>query len=293
VIRGHDEMLLREDVFSAVRINWDSKAANMRSIADELSLGLDAFVFIDDSDKERALMRQALPQVLTPEMPRDPSRYRETLEALPELQVLTVTDADRTRTRQYVERRQREHLRVEAQTPGDYLASLGIAAEMGMATERTLSRVHQLFQRTNQFNLTGRRYELGTLSSRAGAADWRIYTSSVSDRFGDHGLVATALVHVTPDAWIVDNLVMSCRVIGYGVEDALLARLAADARAAGARAVRGEFITSPKNAPAREFYSRHDFVRESAHDGTEHWSRDLGRDMPSPSWIALRAPHGA
>jgi FkbH-like protein len=286
VIRSHEAMVLREESFSAMRINWESKASNMLSLAEELSLGLDSFVFIDDSDKERALIRQALPQVLTPELPRDPARYRETLEALPELQVLSITDEDRNRTRQYVERRQREQLRVVAQTPEDYLASLGITAEMHTVSERTLTRVQQLFQRTNQFNLTGRRYELGVLAARAEQPDWRIYTSKVADRFGDHGLVAATLVRITPDAWIIDNFVMSCRVIGYGVEDALLARVAADARDQGVFLIEGEIIPSAKNAPARDFYARNDFLRDPDAGERERWRRDL-RDavIASPRWI--------
>jgi FkbH-like protein len=294
VIRSHDAMILREDSFSAMRINWQSKSSNMLSLADELSLGLDAFVFVDDSDKERSLMRQSLPDVLTPELPRDPARYREALEALPELHVLTVTDADRERTKLYADRRHREHLRVESQTPDDYLGSLGIVAEMATVSERTLARVHQLLQRTNQFNLTGRRYELGTLAARAGEADWRIYTSRVSDRFGEHGLVATALVQVTPEVWSIENFVMSCRVIGYGIEDAQLARLSADARAADARWIQGEFVPSAKNAPARDFYSRNHFVPDDDAGERVRWRRDLAEGIPSvPAWITVRAANGA
>lgn len=296
VIRSHDAMVLREDAFSAMRINWENKPSNMLSIAEELNIGLDSFVFIDDNDKERALMRQALPQVLTPELPRDPARYRETLEAMPELQVLSVTDEDRSRTRQYVERRQREQLRVTAQTPEGYLASLEIVARMDRVSDRTLARVHQLFQRTNQFNLTGKRYELGALTTRAAASGWRIYTSQVSDRFGEHGLVAAALVQVSPDAWTIDNFVMSCRVIGYGVEDALLARVAEDAREASARWLLGEFIPSPKNAPARDFYSRSAFVQDSHSNGetSQRWKRDLSETgMGMPAWITVRSANDA
>jgi len=294
VIRAHNAMVLREESFSAVRINWDSKPSNMLSLAAELNIGLDSFVFIDDNEKERALMRQAHPQVLTPEMPKDPARYRETIEMLPELQVLTVTEEDRTRTRQYVERRQREELRVTAQTPEGYLASLEIAAAIAAASERTLPRVHQLFQRTNQFNLTGLRYEPGVLSARAGDQGWRIYTAQVSDRFGDHGLVATAVVRADGDEWSIENFVMSCRVIGYGVEDALLARVAGDAREAQATWLSGTIATLPKNAPARDFYLRNAFTRDDAESERAMWRRDLREPgLTTPEWISVRAANGA
>ena len=294
VIRSHEAMILREDSFSAVRINWENKPSNMRAIAEELSLGLDAMVFVDDSENERAVMRQALPEVLTVELPRDPALYRETLERIPELQTLIVTDEDRSRTRQYVERREREQLRVSAQSVAEYLDSLGIVIDTTHVSEKTLPRVHQLFQRTNQFNLTGRRYELGALTSWAEDAAWRIYTTQVSDRFGDHGLVATALVKVSADAWVIDNLVMSCRVIGYGVEDALLARLSADARRASATWLVGEFVPSPKNEPARGFYARHDFERDAPEGQPERWRRNVAeRAVQVPSWVTLRSANGA
>ncbi len=294
VIRSHESMVLRENAFSAMRINWESKASNMIALAEELNLGLDSFVFLDDSEKERALIRQALPQVLTPELPRDPARYRETVEALAELHVLTITDEDHSRTRQYIERREREQLRVVAQTPDEYLESLEIRAEIGTASDRTLPRVQQLFQRTNQFNLTGRRYELGVLAAKAAQSDWRIYTAQVSDRFGDHGLVATALVRMSTDAWLIDNFVMSCRVIGYGVEDALLAQIGADALAARAERLDGEIIASAKNAPARDFYSRNHFTRDADRDDGEWWRHTLtGEPIAPPHWIRTRSLNGA
>ena len=293
VIRGHESMLLREDVFSAIRINWESKPDNMLSIAQELSLGLDSFVFVDDNEKERALMRQALPQVLTPEMPRDPALYRSTLENLAELHVLTVTAEDRSRTRQYLERRQRESLRVSAQSVDEYLRSLSISVLTEPASERTLARVHQLFQRTNQFNLTGQRYELGVLASRAADPDWRVVSTRVSDRFGDHGLVCAAVIRARPDEWVIENLVMSCRVIGYGVEDALLARLSRDAHEAGARRLIGLFIPSSKNAPAKDFYSRNAFTRSADDGSTERWARDLNAAFATPAWIEERVADGA
>lgn len=234
-------------------------------------------------------MRYALPQVLTPELPRDPARYRETLETLPELQSLRITDEDRTRARQYVERRQRESLRVSAQTQAEYLASLDIVVQIEAASERTLARVHQLFQRTNQFNLTGKRYDVASLASRATAPDWRIYSIRVQDRFGDHGLVASTVVAMQPELWSIDNLVMSCRVIGYGVEDALLAHVAAEARRAGARWLNGLFVQTAKNAPARDFYERSSFTHDRSSTDGESWRRDLSEGtLPMPAWVTMR-----
>jgi FkbH-like protein len=212
------------------------------------------------------------------------------IESLPELTVLTVTDADRTRTRQYVERRQREAIRAASATPAQYLASLGIEVAIRAVSERTVQRVQQLFQRTNQFNLTGHRYDHAALAARAQQHDARIYVVDVRDRFGDHGLVATAVASIESEVWTIDNLVMSCRVIGYGIEDALLARIAADAHAVNARWLVGEFVPTPKNAPARDFYARSGFERDALEGERELWRRLLTRDaLTVPAWITVAA----
>ncbi|UCF19809.1 MAG: HAD family hydrolase [Gemmatimonadota bacterium] len=288
VVRSHEAMVLREDVFSAMRINWLPKPENMKSLAEELNIGIDSLIFIDDNPNERAIMRQALPQVLVPEMPNDPSLYRSTVEALPQLQKLTVTEEDRTRTQLYRAKRQRDQTRLGAGSLDEYLESLEIAVSIGQVDEASLARVHQLFQRTNQFNLTTRRYTAGELGAVARDPTCRLYALKARDRFGDHGLVATALVRTENGTWIVDSFLMSCRVIGYGVETALLATLSEDARAAGAKELIGEYIETAKNAPARDFYPRHGFTELGAQGQATRWQRSLADELTvPPKWIRL------
>ena len=295
VIRDHEGMILREQAFSALRINWRPKPENLQSLAEELGLGLDSFVFVDDNPDERAMMRQMLPQVLTVELPQDPGRYREVLSSLPQLQTLTVTEEDQARVEMYQAKRERDQLRDTAQTLDEYLASLEVVADIGPADEATLPRIHQLFHRTNQFNLTTRRYEPAQLAGFSEHPDWRLYVMRARDRFGDHGLVATALVHAGPDAWRVDSLLMSCRVIGYGLETTLLARICEEARDAGARSLLGEFIATKKNVPAKDFYDRHGFVRDESSTAEVVRFR-LGLDqggVSRPPWVAENAAHVA
>ena len=286
-IRTHEGMILREEHFSAVRINWLPKAENMASIAEELGLGVDHFVFIDDNPMERELMRQAFPRVLVPDLPHDPALLRPTIELIPELQSLAVTEEDRERVAQYRSIGERKRARTESVSLADYLQSLGIEVQVSLADEAALPRIGQLFQRTNQFNLTARRYEPAELAACARDPRCRLYALRARDRFGDHGLVATALVRQTPAAWTIDSLLMSCRVIGYGVETALLAALSADARAAAVPALIGEFIATAKNAPARDFYARHGFAPDSeGSDGTERWRWELAQgSVAHPEWI--------
>lgn len=292
VIRGHESMVLREDAFSAVRINWRPKPENLASIAEELNIGIDSLVFIDDNPDERELMRQLLPQVLTVEMPRDPSLYRSTVEALPQIQTLAVTAEDRLRVGQYRANRQREVQRVSAGSVDDYLKSLEVTVAIAPISEALLPRVAQLFQKTNQFNVTTRRYDAADLG-RFAAPDsgWRCYTLKAGDRFGDHGLVAVALTRTGSEAWTVDSFLMSCRVIGYGIETALMATIAADAVAGGATRLDGEFIVTKKNVPARDIYERHGFSRAETVDGLERWERSLSDGgVAFPAWINRTTP---
>ncbi|TLZ76341.1 MAG: hypothetical protein E6K11_11170 [Methanobacteriota archaeon] len=266
----------------------------MVSIAEELNIGLDALVFLDDSPEERALMRESLPQVLTPELPTDPALYRQTVEALPQLQTLVVTETDQTRVEQYRARRQREQARDGAASLEEFLHSLEITVEIARADDSTLPRVHQLFQRTNQFNLTTRRHELDQLAAWARDPGWRLYTVRSRDRFGDHGLVAVGLVRLDRGAWVIDSFVMSCRVISYGVETALLATVCEAAAAAGAGAVIGEFVETRKNLPARDFYARHGFTADGGADGVTRWTRSLADGaVRRPPWVALVVADGA
>lgn len=288
VIRAHEGMLLREEAFSAIRMNWQPKPENMRSIAEELGIGLDALVFVDDNPKERELMRQMLPQVLTPELPTDPALYRHAIELLPQLQTLAVTEEDRGRVEQYRARRQREQVRSATGSLDDYLHSLGIAVEIAPATEATLPRLHQLLQRTNQFNLTTRRHDAGALAAWASDPAWRLYMLRARDRFGDHGLVAAAIVQTAGEEWRVESFLMSCRVIGYGVETALLGTIAAEAGAAGAVRLEGEYIQTRKNEPARDFYRRHGFTLTETADGLERWALSLSdAGVAVPAWVSV------
>ncbi|HVH11445.1 MAG TPA: hypothetical protein VM759_00265, partial [Longimicrobium sp.] len=290
VLRGHDAMVLREDAFAALRINWNPKHQSVMEIAEELGIGTDALVFVDDNPDERALMRRMLPEVLTVELPADPSGYRAALESLPQLRTLRLTGEDRTRADAYRARRERDRARTDTGSMDDYLHSLDVRAAVAPVTEATLPRVAQLFARTNQFNLTTRRHDAALLRARAADPAWRLWTLRAGDRFSDHGLVGAALARVEGGAWTVESLLLSCRAIGFGLETALLAAVAADAREAGATALRGEFTRTEKNRPAADFWARHGFELRGRREGVETWMRDLsGRTVDVPAWITMES----
>jgi FkbH-like protein len=290
VLRDHPDQLLRERHFAAWRINWNDKSTNLRELAEELNLGLDHMLLLDDSPHERAWIRSQLPEVWVPDLPDDPARFADWLAALPHATVLSRTAEDAQRTEQYQQQRQREQLRRAAPTAREFLENLGLRVQLAPFAEHNAKRIVQLLARTNQFNLTTRRHDEALLRRECTAGRWRVYAMRVSDTFGDFGLTGLAIVATGSPAWHIDSFLLSCRVIGKSVETALLAQIVADARAAGAAELTAEFVDSGRNEPARGFLAEHGF------SPTPHgrWRLDLAQQGPEwPPWIARWDDSGA
>jgi FkbH-like protein len=259
VIRDHPDMLIREHHLAGWRIDWEDKASNLRRLAAELNLGLEHLLFIDDSPHERAWVREQIPELAVPDLPADPSEYAVWLGSLPSLVVLQQTEEDRRRTELYREERVREQARIEAPSQESFLRSLRLRVGIEPLSDATMTRTVQLFAKTNQFNLTTRRHDEPTLRRQTAEGVWRVHTLRVADRFGDFGIAGAVVVEPRGEAWHVESLLMSCRVIGKSVESALIAAVARDARRAGATRLTAEFIDSGRNAPARTFLAQHGF----------------------------------
>ena len=290
VLREHPHMLIREHCLAAHRINWQDKATNIRALARELNIGLDHMLLIDDSPHERAWVREQIPELRVPEVPADPSLYATWVGSLPSLIVLQQTAEDSRRTEQYRESRTREAYRSSATSLEDFLRGLGLRADIRLVGPDSMARVVQLLAKTNQFNLTTRRHDEPIVRRRSESGEWRVYTMRVADRFGDFGLTAVAIVVPGAEAWHIDSFLMSCRVIGKSAESALLARIAADARQAGAATLTAEFIDSGRNQVAATFLPNHGF---RAADGPR-WTRPLAEPGPEwPAWVEAVAAAGA
>jgi FkbH-like protein len=285
-IARHPGMLLRPEHFSAVRIGWNDKAQSLREIAAELNIGVDALAFLDDNPAERSLVRRELPEVTVIELPADPMEYARTLRAYPVFERVTVSREDRARGRMYAEERERTELRSSATSVEDFYRSLRMEVDMRPATPASVARVAQLTQKTNQFNVTTRRYsdaEVAAMLADPAAGVWQL---SVRDRFGDSGLVGVAITRDAGGGCEIDTLLMSCRVIGRTVETAMVAWLAEEARRRGARSLRGWFLPTKKNEPASRFYPDHGFVERDRRDDGVLWELDLAAGGPEcPEWI--------
>ena len=265
VFEQHPDMVLKLSHFAAYRINWEPKEHNIREIARELNIGLDSLVFLDDNPVERAKVRDELPMVLTPELPTDPAHYRRALLELGVFDTLALTEEDRNRNKLYTEQQARQQYEATFSSGSldDYLAGLQMTVHIEPANNLTLPRIAQLTRKTNQFNLTTRRYTEAQIDEMR-ARGSLVFGMSVSDRFGDNGLVGVAIVSPrSHDVWEIDTFLMSCRVMGRDVETALLAALAQQVRERGARHLDGWYIPTAKNAPVKDFYPRHGFTATS------------------------------
>ena len=251
VLAQRSDMCLRSADVVAHRINWLPKAANLRSLAAELNLGLDAFVFMDDNPLECAQMRAELPAVVTLQVPAE-DQIVAWLEHVWNFDKLATTEEDAKRTQMYRENAARRSLESNASDIGEFLAALNLQVDIATPTDDEWARVEQLTQRTNQFNFSTRRRSAAELKALQ-AQGAQVLRLRVQDRFGDYGLVGVMIALTRGTALAVDTFLLSCRVLGRGVEHAMLRSLGERASALGLASVDLELISSARNEPARAF----------------------------------------
>jgi len=286
VIKRHPHMVLREKHFAAMRINWQNKVENMIELAKEINIGLDSMVFIDENPHEREQVRQVLPQVLVVEMSSSPYLYRQALENINDFNILVFTEEDKMRGEMYYASRMRSELQKSVVSLEDFLTSLEMKAIIRQADDFSLPRVTSLVNKTNQFNLTTRRYTASKIKKVKDEKNkFNLYTLQVIDKFGDEGIVGVAIVRKEPQTWIIDSFLMSCRVIGRKLETAFLAAIVADAKEKGVSTIVGEYVATKKNEPAKSFYPDHRFLKRKDFE----WVLDLAKTtISTPPWVEVR-----
>ncbi len=254
-IEEHPAMVLRKKDFVGWRINWRDKAENLIELAEELNLGLDSFVFLDDSPQEREQVRQILPQVFTPDLPRSASDYAPFLSSLNCFETVSLGKEDFARTEMYrAERERKEALDLSGDVE-NWLRSLNIEVRAAPLRRESLPRAAQLLNKTNQFNLRLRRLDESSFWEWAEEPSHSAYTFHVSDRFGDFGLAGLASLTVEGNDAKIEDFVMSCRVMGKKVEEALLGYTLTRARQAGADRIIAPAVDGPRNQPAKSFFA--------------------------------------
>ncbi|HYZ32832.1 MAG TPA: HAD-IIIC family phosphatase, partial [Crenalkalicoccus sp.] len=285
----HPEMLLRPRQIAAFAANWTDKPANLRAIAEELSIGLDSLVFLDDNPFERALVRRELPMVAVPELPEDPALWPRTLADAGYFEGVAVTAEDRARAAQYQGNRDRATLRAQATDLGAYLRELEMRLLWSRFDRAGLPRIVQLINKTNQFNLTTRRYT--DAEAVAVAEDPAAFGLQLRmlDRFGDNGVIGIVIGRRQGDAVRLDTWLMSCRVLGRQVEEATLNLVVEQARALGAARLIGEYRPTPKNGMVAEHYPRLGFAPLASDGDAMLHVLELAGYVPRETAIRLEA----
>ena len=291
VFRDHPEMVLKRTDIASFVANWDDKAANLRRIAEELNIGVDSLVFVDDNPVERARIRQSLPAVSVPELPDDPARWVRCLADAGYFEAVAFTAEDRTRNEQYAANASRDSLRELSESVDDFLASLEMTLGCGPFQPVDLARVTQLINKTNQFNPTTRRYtapevEAFSTSDRCLTLQFRL-----ADRFGDNGIVSAMVLRADEnDASVfdIDTWVMSCRVFGRQLEDEAMNVAVEACRARGVRMLRADYLPTPKNRVVCQLYPNLGFSRapDDPAPGATRWLLTLSDYVTRETHIA-------
>lgn len=289
----HPEMLLKRSDIACFRANYDDKPANLRAIADELGIGLDALVFLDDSPFERALVRRVLPMVAVPEVPEEPALVPHCLADAGYFESMSVTPEDRARNAQYQENRRRSAARASASSLDSYLRDLGMVLSWRRFDRIGLPRIVQLINKTNQFNLTTRRYGEEDVLAVIADPDAFGLQLRLIDRFGDNGIIAVVIGRKENGADCrIDTWLMSCRVLGRGVEKATLPVIVAAAQRLGARRLIGEYLPTARNAMVRDHYRLLGFAPlGTGADGQSLAVLDLSGFVPAPIFILTKEEH--
>ena len=289
VLQRHPSQVLREEHFALRQVNWDGKVLNLRRIAEQLNIGLDSLVFVDDSPLECGFVRQELPEVEVIELPTDPSKFRSALMSRSLFDTLTVSQEDRERTRMYRADQERQKILENVGSLEEYLAKLQLTADIGIPDQSSVARVAQLTQKTNQFNLTTIRYTEGQIHSFVDGADSDAFCVRLADRVADLGIVGVGVLRYHGEQAVIDTLLMSCRALGRGLENTLAAFLVNTAQANGCSRILGYYRATKKNAQVAGFYEKLGFRSVRADENGSDWERRLD-DAPLayPRWMKVR-----
>jgi FkbH-like protein len=288
VLATHPDMLLRPHHFAAFRIGWQEKSQSLREIAAELNIGVDALAFFDDNPVERERIATELPDVTVVDLPSEPVGFAQALRACPAFERLRVLQEDLRRTQYYDDQKRREELQRASKSPEEFLRSLQQVVEIRPASASNISRVAQLTQKTNQFNLTTFRYTEQEIAAIASRADAEAFAMRVKDIYNDNGIVGVAILRYHDSICEIDTFLLSCRVIGRTIETALLAFVSQHARERGAARLKGKFLPTKKNAPAADFYPGHGFALTAQTECECSYELDLTKgEVICPDWIQV------
>jgi FkbH-like protein len=279
-------MVLKEEHIAVFVANWEDKATNIARIRETLNIGYDSMVFLDDNPFERNLVRQMIPQNCVPELPEDPALYVRAVSELNLFETSSASALDAQRTAMYQDQAKREEERKKVGNLEDYLRSLETTVIFSRFEPQNLSRIAQLIQRSNQFNLTTRRYSESQCEAvMRNQGEFFPFSINVQDRFGDFGLVNVAILRNRGKILEIDVFLMSCRVLQRGVEQFAMNKIFEHAKQGGFESVLGRYIPTAKNVMVKDFFAQFGFEESTdAAEGTE-WRLETSRYVPREVFI--------
>jgi len=283
VINEHPNMILRKEDFSSIMINWNNKVSNMYEIAQELNIGLDSIVFFDDDPVNRELMRTSLPDILTVELPKDSSEYVNTLHELPEFSMFEITDEDSKRSEMYAQQQTRKEFEISTPNLEDLLRNLSLELIIKKSNNFTNPRISQLILKTNQFNLTTKRYTAEEILNFTNDENIIIGCAQVKDKFGDHGITGVFIIKkLNSNEWFLDTFLLSCRIIGREIEKGILNYIINEAKKNGIKIIKSQYVRTEKNMPIQDFLPNCGFKQIN-----NFWEYDLNNAFNMPDFIKI------
>jgi FkbH-like protein len=274
VWENHPDILLKKEYFSALRINWNNKAGNIMELANELNIGLDSIVFIDDNPAERELVKQALPEVCVPDFPAQPYQYPVFIKQLTDdyFSTYVLTQEDLDKIQQYKNNSIRTEYKKHFLDMDSYLQSLEIKLTIENLNKFNIARFAQMTQKTNQFNLTTRRYtetEIKSFADNGGL----VYGLRVKDRFGDNGLTGLMIILLDKKTAYIDTLLLSCRILGKEIEYTFVKYILMKLKKTGTQMINASYIKTANNVQVEKFYDSIGFNVKNT--DTEHTDYEL------------------
>lgn len=279
----HPEMVLHMEDISMFVANWEDKASNIKLIQSTLNIGMDSIVFLDDNPFERNLVKSIIPDITVPDLPEDPSRYLSYIKSLNLFETASYSEADKIRTKQYQEEADRAILQKQFVSYDEYLESLEMVAEVKPFDKFHFSRIAQLTQRSNQFNLRTIRYTEQEIERIAQDENYLTMYFTLKDKFGDYGLISVVILDKQDDALFISEWLMSCRVLKRGMEEFIVDNIIQMAARQGVSKVIGEYIRTPKNNMVSDIYARMGFNEQ----GNGKYEIDIDKYKNHKTYISI------
>ncbi|MCR3757781.1 HAD family hydrolase [Clostridium felsineum] len=288
VIRNHPYMILGEENFADLEINWNDKASNIRTIAKKLNIGTDSIVFLDDDKLNCEIVKESLKEVKVVNMPKDPALYLKTIiDISSEFNVLYLTDEDRKKGLMYAENRKRQELKEEIQSIDEYLKALNMCVEIKVDDEFNIARIAQLTQKTNQFNMTTKRYFEEDIKKFMLEDNYSVLAIAVKDKFGDNGIAGVCIIKKENDVWYIDTLLLSCRVMGRKIEYAIMNYIEKSAYKKSVKTIKAVYIPTKKNIPVKSLYEDMGFKCVKEEEKIKFYEKSTQNAVKKPEFIDI------